>query len=205
MKSVSIDISNHIPTNVDIYLSEFWDFVITVCDNAKEVCPTFNGNVTNLVHKAFDDPSDAVGEEEFVWSEFERIQDKHAFCYLCVPRWLTFLEHTKSHSKAEKTINDLKNWISNNGIISEDKTDEGWGLYGKPHRLNYATSPDSILYSIFTKESLKSDMDALINKQKEDGRWDTWYGISEGTKLEWAGLQTLSVLKTLKNYNRIDK
>ena len=143
--------------------------------------------------------------EEFVWSEFERIQDKHAFCYLCVPRWLTFLEHTKSHSKAEKTINDLKNWISNNGIISEDKTDEGWGLYGKPHRLNYATSPDSILYSIFTKESLKSDMDALINKQKEDGRWDTWYGISEGTKLEWAGIQTLSVLKTLKNYNRIDK
>ena len=143
--------------------------------------------------------------KSFVWSEFERIQDKHAFCYLCVPRWLTFLEHTKSRDKAEKTINDLKNWISNNGIICEDKADDGWGLYGKPHRLNYATSPNSILYSIFTKENLKSDMETLISKQKEDGRWDTWYGISEGTKLEWAGIQTLSVLKTLKNYDRIEK
>lgn len=143
--------------------------------------------------------------EEFVWGEFERIQDKHVFCYLCVPRWLTFLEHTKSRSKAEKTINDLKNWISNSGIICEEKADEGWGLYGKPHSLNYATSADSILYSTFTKETLKSDMETLISKQKEDGRWDTWYGISEGTKLEWAGIQTLSVLKTLKNYDRIEK
>lgn len=142
---------------------------------------------------------------EFVWSEFERIKDKHVFCYLCVPRWLTFLKHTKSQDKAIKTINDLKNWISNNGIICEDKTDEGWGLYGKPHRLNYAKSPDSILNSLFTKEALNKDIESLISKQKEDGRWDTWYGISEGTKLEWAGIQTLWVLKTLKNYERIEK
>ena len=143
--------------------------------------------------------------EEFVWSEFERIQDKHAFCYLCVPRWLTFLQHTKSRNKAEKTIRDLKNWISNNKILCEEKTDEGWGLYGKPHRLNYAPSPESILYSLFTKESIESDISELINRQKEDGRWDTWYGISEGTKLEWAGMQTLWVLKVLKNYGRIEK
>ena len=122
-----------------------------------------------------------------------------------MPRWLTFLKHTKSQDKAIKTINDLKNWISNNRIICEYKTDEGWGLYGKPHRLNYATSPDSILNSIFTKETLNKDIEYLISKQKEDGRWDTWYGISEGTKLEWAGIQTLWVLKTLKNYERIEK
>jgi hypothetical protein len=143
--------------------------------------------------------------EEFVWSEFERIQDKHAFCYLCVPRWLTFLEHTKNRTKAEKTISDLKNWILNNGIICEDKSDDGWGLYGKPHSLNYASSSQSILYSTFDKKTLKSDLDTLICKQKEDGRWDTWYGISEGTKLEWAGIQTLWTLKVLKNYDRIEK
>ena len=142
--------------------------------------------------------------EEFVWSEFERIQDKHVFCYLCVPRWLTFLENTKSRTKAKKTINDLKNWISNNGIICKDKTDEGWGLYGKPHILNYATSSESILYSLFTKETIESDIKELIIRQKEDGRWDTWYGISEGTKLEWAGIQTVWVLKTLKNYDRLE-
>lgn len=143
--------------------------------------------------------------EQFVWDEFERIQDKHAFCSLCVPRWLTFLQYTKSQNKAEKTINDLKNWISNNGIICEDKSDDGWGLYGKPHSLNYATSSESILYSLFTKETIESDIKELINRQKDDGRWDTWYGISEGTKLEWAGIQTLWVLKTLKNYDRIEK
>ena len=142
--------------------------------------------------------------EDFVWSEFERIQDKHAFCYLCVPRWLMFLEHTKNRDKAEKTINDLKNWISNNGIICEDKTDDGWGLYGKPHSLNYAPSSDSILYPIFSKETIEADITELIRRQKDDGRWDTWYGISEGTKLEWAGIQTLWALKTLKNYDSIE-
>ena len=142
--------------------------------------------------------------EQFIWSEFERIKDGHVFCYLCVPRWLTFLEHAKSQDKAIKTINDLKKWISSKGVICEDKSDEGWGLYGKPNSLNYATSPDSMLYSIFTKETLISDLETLIRKQKEDGRWDTWYGISEGTKLEWAGIQTLSVLKTLKYYDKIE-
>ena len=43
-----------------------------------------------------------------------------------------------------------------------------------------------------------------FNKQKQDGRWDTWYGISKGTKLEWAGIQTLWTLKILKNYDRIE-
>ncbi len=143
--------------------------------------------------------------EQFVWGEFERIKDKHVFCYLCVPRWLTFLKHTKSRDKAQKTINDLKNWISNNKIICDDKSDEGWGLYGKPHHLNYATSPESILYSLFTKETIEADIKELINRQKEDGRWDTWYGISEGTKLEWAGIQTLWVLKVLKNYDSIEE
>jgi hypothetical protein len=143
--------------------------------------------------------------EQFVWGEFERIKDKHIFCYLCVPRWLTFLKYTKSQDKAKKTINDLKNWISNNEIICEDKSDDGWGLYGKPHSLNYATSSESILYSLFTKEIIESDLKELINRQKNDGRWDTWYGISEGTKLEWAGIQTLWALKTMKNYDKIGK
>ena len=143
--------------------------------------------------------------EQFVWSEFERIQDKHVFCYLCVPRWLMFLKYTKNQDKAKRTINKLKNWILADGVICQDKSDDGWGLYEKPHSLNYAQSSESILYSLFTKGTIESDLKELINRQKNDGRWDTWYGISEGTKLEWAGIQTLWALKTLKNYNRIEK
>ena len=143
--------------------------------------------------------------EQFVWSEFERIQDKHVFCYLCVPRWLMFLKYTKNQDKAKRTINKLKNWILADGVICQDKSDDGWGLYEKPHSLNYAQSSESILYSLFTKGTIESDLKELINRQKNDGRWDTWYGISEGTKLEWAGIQTLWALKVLKNYGRIEK
>lgn len=143
--------------------------------------------------------------EQFVWSEFERIKDKHIFCYLCVPRWLTFLKHTKNQSKAKKIINDLKEWILTDGVLCNDKSDEGWGLYGKPHSLNYAPSSKSILYSLFDKEIIDSDLKELIQRQKENGCWNTWYGISEGTKLEWAGIQSLWTLKVLENYNRIEK
>ena len=89
-------------------------------------------------------------------------------------------------------------------MICKDRSDEGWGLYGKPHSLYYTPSPESILNSIFSKEIINSDLDELINRQKIDGRWDTWYGLSEGMKLEWAGIQTLWTLRTLKNYNRIE-
>ncbi|MCL6295806.1 hypothetical protein [Jejuia spongiicola] len=142
--------------------------------------------------------------EEFVWNEFERIKDKHIFCYLCVSRWLTFLKYTKNQNKAKKTINNLKKWIMVDGIICKDKSDDGWGLYGKPHSLNYAYSSESVLYSLFTKETIESDLKEIINKQENDGRWNTWYGISEGTKLEWAGIQTLWALKILKNYDKIE-
>lgn len=142
--------------------------------------------------------------EEFIWKEIERINKKHVFCHLCVPRRLQFLQYTKNKANAEIAIDNLKGWILEKGVLCEDKTDEGWGLYGKPHSLCYADSPESILNPIFTEEMINSDLNELITRQKSDGRWDTWYGLSEGMKLEWAGIQTLWTLKTLKNYNRIE-
>ena len=142
--------------------------------------------------------------EQFVWAEIERIQEKHVFCYLCVPRRLQFLQHTKSRDKAEKALQDLKEWILAEGVLCKDRSDDGWGLYEKPHSLNYAPSSASMLYPIFSKEMINADLDELIRRQKDDGRWDTWYGLSEGMKLEWAGIQTLWTLKILKNYDRIE-
>ena len=120
--------------------------------------------------------------EAFVWSEIERIQEKHVFCHLCTPRKLLFLENTKSQEKAKKALNDMKKWILADGVICKDKTDEGWGLYGKPHSLYYAPSPDSILSDLFSQETIDADIEELIRRQKDDGRWDTWYGLSEGMK-----------------------
>ena len=89
-------------------------------------------------------------------------------------------------------------------MLCLDPKEEGWGLYGKPHSLMYAPAPDSLLSPIFSPVQIEKDLNALVTKQEEDGRWDTWYGISEGMKLEWAGIQTLWTLKVLKNYGRID-
>ena len=59
MSEVGIDISKHIPTNVTAYLSDTWDYVITVCGSANETCPAFEGNVGKRLHIGFDDPSEA--------------------------------------------------------------------------------------------------------------------------------------------------
>ena len=142
--------------------------------------------------------------EAFVWEEIERIKEKHVFCHLCTPRRLTFLQHTKSNAKAAKALSDLKKWILAKGILCLDPKEEGWGLYGKPHSLMYAPDPDSFLSPIFSSAQIENDLDGLIAIQKENGHWNTWYGLSEGMKLEWAGIQTLWTLRVLKNYDRID-
>ena len=76
MKEAGIDISRHTSDSVDLYLNEEWDYVITVCGGANENCPAFLGKVKHRLHIGFDDPSLAVGTEEFIWSEFIRVRDE---------------------------------------------------------------------------------------------------------------------------------
>ncbi len=81
MKEIGIDISRHTSDPVDKYLDEEWDYVITVCGGANENCPAFFGKVKHRLHIGFDDPSHAVGTDEFIESEFIRVRDeiKEAF------------------------------------------------------------------------------------------------------------------------------
>jgi arsenate reductase (thioredoxin) len=76
MSEVGIDISNGIPENVDKYLHQSFDYVITVCDNAKETCPVFIGDVKHRSHIGFDDPADAVGSEEEIMPVYRRVRDE---------------------------------------------------------------------------------------------------------------------------------
>ena len=76
MKEAGIDISNHTSDSVQQYLGEEWDYVITVCGGANESCPAFTGKVKHRIHIGFDDPSHAVGTDEFIWSEFIRVRDE---------------------------------------------------------------------------------------------------------------------------------
>jgi len=81
MKEAGVDISHHTSDQVEKYLGEEWDFVITVCGGANETCPAFIGKVKHRLHIGFDDPSHVVGTEEFIMSEFRRVRDeiKEAF------------------------------------------------------------------------------------------------------------------------------
>jgi len=76
MKEAGIDISHHTSDSVDLYLGEEWDYVITVCGGANESCPAFTGKVKHRLHMGFDDPSHAVGTDEFIRSEFIRVRDE---------------------------------------------------------------------------------------------------------------------------------
>jgi len=76
MNELGIDISKNYPKLVDQFINEAFDFVITVCDNAKETCPVFIGKVGKQLHIGFEDPADATGTEEEILSEFRRIRDE---------------------------------------------------------------------------------------------------------------------------------
>jgi arsenate reductase len=76
MKEIGIDISKGVPENVDKYTEQSFDYVITVCDNAKESCPVFIGKVKHQLHIAFDDPADAVGTEEEIMPVYRRVRDE---------------------------------------------------------------------------------------------------------------------------------
>lgn len=76
MKEAGIDISHHTSDSVEKYLHEEWHYVITVCGGANEECPAFFGKVKHRLHMGFDDPSHAVGTDEFIWNEFRRVRDE---------------------------------------------------------------------------------------------------------------------------------
>ena len=76
MQEIGIDISNHTSDSIDLYLDQEWDYVITVCGGANEACPSFIGKVKQRLHIGFDDPSHAVGTDDFIMSEFYRVRDE---------------------------------------------------------------------------------------------------------------------------------
>lgn len=76
MLEIGIDISHHTPKHVEQYINETWDYVITVCGGANETCPAFFGTVKNRLHIGFEDPSEAIGTNEFIMSEFCKVRDE---------------------------------------------------------------------------------------------------------------------------------
>jgi arsenate reductase len=75
MKEIGIDISGHRSKSVDGFHAAFFDYVLTVCDNAKESCPIFLNSSTRI-HRAFDDPATFQGPEQERLAVFRRVRDE---------------------------------------------------------------------------------------------------------------------------------
>lgn len=75
MKEDGIDISNHTSNNIDEYRNINFDFVITVCDNAKERCPFFPTTAKKF-HQNFSDPAKSRGTEEEIKEQFRQVRQQ---------------------------------------------------------------------------------------------------------------------------------
>jgi arsenate reductase len=74
MREDGIDISGHTSNRVDDYAGVTFDYVLTVCDNARERCPYFPARV-QLLHHNFPDPAKATGTEAEIAAQFRCVRD----------------------------------------------------------------------------------------------------------------------------------
>ena len=75
MEEIGIDISSHRSKHVNEFTGQDFDYVLTICDNAKESCPLFFNKATRL-HHSFNDPAAVEGSEEKRLAEFRRVRDE---------------------------------------------------------------------------------------------------------------------------------
>src|SRR6516162_6823193 len=75
MKELGIDISSHRSKHVNEFQGLSFDYVLTVCDNAKESCPVFPGHAKRI-HNGFDDPAGLQGSEQERFAIFRRVRDE---------------------------------------------------------------------------------------------------------------------------------
>jgi arsenate reductase len=75
MKELGINISGHRSKHVQEFEDQSFDYILTVCDNAKESCPVYPGH-SNRIHKGFEDPAALHGTEDERLSLFRRVRDE---------------------------------------------------------------------------------------------------------------------------------
>jgi arsenate reductase len=84
MAEAGVDISGQFSKHVDELVGIDFDYVITLCDNAKENCPMFSGKA-KLIHKPFADPSFLIGDEEVIMDAFRKTRDEIRDFILTLP------------------------------------------------------------------------------------------------------------------------
>ena len=76
MAEIALDISSHFPKSVNQSVNQSFDYVITVCDHAKELCLVFTDDVKHRLHIPFKDPADSRGSDEEVMKMYRKVRDE---------------------------------------------------------------------------------------------------------------------------------
>jgi arsenate reductase len=80
MEEINIDLSQSPSKSMNTFRGKHFDYVITVCDQAKEVCPFFPGDI--VLHQRFEDPSQFTGDEETILANVRTVRDQ-------IKTWIT--------------------------------------------------------------------------------------------------------------------
>jgi arsenate reductase len=75
LRELGIDLSHHRPKHVDEFTGQSFDYVLTVCDHARETCPVFPGP-TRMIHHSFVDPGSFRGSAEERLARFREVRDQ---------------------------------------------------------------------------------------------------------------------------------
>ena len=75
MRELGIDISGHHSKGVNEFTGQSFDYVLTVCDNARETCPIFPGHSMHI-HHSFDDPAAVQGTDEERLAAFRKVRNE---------------------------------------------------------------------------------------------------------------------------------
>jgi arsenate reductase len=74
MREIGIDVSKQTSKELNVFLGQHFDYVITVCDRAKQACPVFPGAIP--IHWGFDDPAEVRGDRQTQLRAFGRVRDE---------------------------------------------------------------------------------------------------------------------------------
>jgi arsenate reductase len=88
MREAGIDISGHRSKSADEFVGQDFDYIITVCDNARETCPVFPGHAERIHHSFEDPPAPGVADPEETLAIFRRVRDE-------IRRWVS--EFVREH------------------------------------------------------------------------------------------------------------
>jgi len=135
----------------------------------------------------------------YCWDQLDTADlptDAHALAEV-----LVFLEHTPDRDRAEATAAKVREALVKSSWFHLDPDDTSYGL----SPLTVAPLADSRWRSLFTDDVVQAHLDRMERDQQEDGGWPiAWEPPSQASVLEWRGVVTVSSLRTLVSYGRLD-